>query len=361
LAREAAAKSVVLLKNEKNLLPLMGIRRIALLGPLADATEEMRGAWAAAAPMAGHVTVLEGLRAALPEAEIRHAQGVAISGDDERGIAKAVSLCDGVDAVILCVGEAANMSGEAASRAHPHLPGVQQQLCDQVFAARGKKPVTTILFSGRPLVVPALAEKSAALLAAWFPGTEAGSAIADILAGRRSPGGRTPVSWPRAVGQIPIFFGERNGGRPFNPKDYYTSKYLDEANTPLFPFGHGLTYGRFVYSNLKLSADTLAENGVLEISVELKNGGTRTAEETAFLFVHDKVASVTRPLLELKGFAKIMLEPGARGTVHFSLKGTDLHFLGPNLTPVFEPGEVEILVGPSAEREGLLAAVLQLV
>jgi beta-glucosidase len=360
LAREAAAKSAVLLKNEKNVLPIGRVRRIALIGPLADASAEMRGSWAAAAGPEGHVTMLAGLRAALPDTEIRHAEGVSLKDDDTRGIAKAVSLLDGADLVILCVGEAADMSGEAASRAHPELPLIQQRLCEAVFAKAGRTPVVTVLFSGRPLVVPELAEKSAALLAAWFPGSEAGHGLADLLTGRRSPSGRTPVSWPRAIGQIPIFFGERNGGRPFNAKDHYTSKYLDVENTPLFAFGHGLSYGRFVYSNLKLSGATLVEDGALDISVDLKNGGRSAAEETVFLYVHDKNASVTRPLLELKGFAKIVLEPGARGTVHFSLKGTALRFPGAEMKPAFEPGDVEILVGPSAEREGLLSATIRL-
>jgi beta-glucosidase len=241
------------------------------------------------------------------------------------------------------------------------LPGAQQQLCDAVFAKAGARPVITILFSGRPLIVPALLEKSAALLAAWFPGSEAGHALADLITGKVSPSGRTPVSWPRATGQIPVFFGERNGGRPFNPADHYTSKYLDSENTPLFVFGHGLSYGRFAFSNLRLSANTLAEGGTLTVSVDVVNDGARAAEETVFLFAHDKVASVTRPLLELKGFAKIALEPGVRGSVTLELKGTDLCFPGPDLAPLFEPGDVEILLGPCADRTRLLATTIRLV
>ncbi|HWY60797.1 MAG TPA: glycoside hydrolase family 3 N-terminal domain-containing protein [Rhizomicrobium sp.] len=361
LAREAAAKSVVLLKNENDVLPFSDVRRVAVIGPLAYAAAEMRGAWAAAAPKESCVTVLEGLRAALPEADIQYALGVTIDGEDQGGIAEAAALCDGADAIILCVGEAANMSGEAASRAHPHLPGAQQILCDAVFAKAGGKPVITILFSGRPLVVPALAEQSTALLAAWFPGAEAGNALADLLIGARAPSGRTPVSWPRATGQIPIFFGERKGGRPFIAEEHYTSKYLDTPNTPLFAFGHGLSYGRFSFSNLRLSGTTLTQSGTLTISIDVTNDGARAAEETVFLFVHDKVALVTRPLLELKGFAKIALEPGARGTVTLPLKGADLRFPGLDLKPVFEAGEVEILVGPVAEREREVVGSVRLV
>jgi beta-glucosidase len=366
LARDVAAKSVVLLKNENNVLPLSKPHRIALIGPLADAAAEMRGPWAAAAPMTGCVTVLDGLRAALPDSDIQFASGVTIDGEDavdneNEDIARAAALAAGADAIILCVGEAAAMSGEAASRAHPHLPGRQQQLCDAVFAATGKTPVITILFSGRPLIVPVLAEKSAALLAAWFPGSEAGNAIADILTGKASPSGRSPVSWPRATGQIPLFFGERNGGRPFNPADHYTSKYLDSENTPLFVFGHGLGYGRFAFSNLKLSASTLAENGTLTVSVDVANEGMHAGHETVFLFSHDRVATVTRPLLELQGFGKIALAPGARGTITLTLTGAQLCFLGADGKPLFEPGEVEILAGPAADRARLLSATIRLV
>jgi beta-glucosidase len=229
-----------------------------------------------------------------------------------------------------------------------------------VFAQAGSTPVIAILFSGRPLVVPALAEKSTALLAAWFPGCEAGNALADLLTGKRSPCGKTPVSWPRAIGQIPVFFGERDGGRPFNPDDHYTSKYLDCPNTPLFAFGDGLGYGRMRFSDLRLSTSTLTEKETLTIRVDVRNEGAHAAEETVFLFIHDKVASVTRPLLELKGFAKIALAPDAHGTVTLSLKGADLRFPGPDLKPLFEPGEVEILVGPAANRKRLLAASIHL-
>ena len=202
---------------------------------------------------------------------------------------------------------------EAASRATSGtLPGVQDALCDAVFAC-AKAPVITILFSGRPLTVPKLAGKSAALLAAWFPGSEAGHGLADLLFGKISPSAKTPVSWPGAVGQVPVFYGERNGGRPYNPGDHYTSHYMDVPNAPLFGFGHGLSYGRFVYSGLSLSATTLKESGVLTVSIVVRNEGRHAAEETVFLFIHDKLASLTRPLLELKGFEKILLEPGAEG------------------------------------------------
>ncbi len=359
LAREAAAKSVVLLKNEREVLPLGPVRRLAVIGPLADAAAEMRGPWAAASKPEGQVSLLEGIKATLPGVEMRYASGVTIDGRDASGIAAAVALCDGVDAILLCLGESAAMSGEAASRAHLGLPGVQDALCDAVFT-RAHAPVITILFSGRPLVVPKLARQSAALLAAWFPGSEAGHGLADLLTGKISPSAKTPVSWPGAVGQIPVFYGERNGGRPYNPGDHYTSHYMDVPNAPLFGFGHGLSYGRFVYSDLKLSAAVLKESGALTVSVAVRNEGRHAAEETVLLFIHDGLASVTRPLLELKGFEKIALEPGARGDVRFSLPGAAFRFLGPDLKPLFEAGEVEILAGPAADRARLVSAMVRL-
>jgi beta-glucosidase len=362
LARVAAARSVVLLKNESMVLPLPPGARVAVLGPLADAIAEMRGPWHGAAPAEGHVTVLGGLMSALPEGQVLHAPGVEIEGDNLSGIAQALELCARANAIVLCLGEAANMSGEAASRAHPHLPGRQRHFAEAVFerARNLRKPVIVILFSGRPLIVPWLIERADAVLAAWFPGTEAGNGIADVLTGRVSPAGRTPVTWPRSLGQIPIFYAERPSGRPIQPNQSYTSRYLDSPNEPLFPFGHGLTYGRFALSNLRLSKETLAESESLTVSVDVLNEGSRAAEETVFLFTHDKLASVARPLLELKGFAKIRLEPGQAGTVALPLSGAELRFIGMNLEPVFEPGEMEVLVGPCADRTKLLAAVFHL-
>ena len=254
------------------------------------------------------------------------------------------------------------MSGEASSRANLGLPGKQRLLAEAVFerAQAAHKRVIVILFSGRPLVVPWLVERADAVLAAWFLGSEAGHAIGDIVTGRVSPSGRTPVTWPRAEGQIPIFFGERPSGRPADPKDRYTSKYLDVPNEPLFPFGHGLTYGGFSLANLRVAPLDVEDVDTMRIHVDVRNTGTRAAQETVFLFTHDKIASVARPLLELKGFARVQLQPGETATVNLSLRAEDLRFLGPDLEPTFEPGEVEILVGPCADRSKLLSATIQL-
>jgi len=255
------------------------------------------------------------------------------------------------------------MSGEAASRASPELPGRQRDLAEAVItrAKKAKIPVIAILFSGRPLIVPWLAEQADALIAAWFLGSEAGHAIADVLTGKISPSGRTVISWPRATGQIPIFFGMRPSGRPQDPKDYFTSKYLDVANEPLYPFGHGLTYGKFSYANLKVAPQQAVESDLIEVRVDVTNDGPHAAEETVFLFTRDKVASVARPLLELRGFAKIRLDPGATGTVEMSLDAAELRFLGVDLKPVFDPGRVEVLAGPCADRARLLLAEVELV
>ena len=362
LARAAAARSLVLLKNESNALPLPSGARVALIGPLADAPRDMRGPWAAAGGSDPDVTVLAGLGTALGEGQVLHAPGVDIAGDNLAGVAKALELCAQAHAIVLCLGESEAMSGEAASRAHPHLPGRQRYLAESVFerARALRKPVIVLVFSGRPLIVPWLTERADAVIAAWFPGSEAGNGIADVLTGRVSPSGRTPVTWARNLGQVPLFYAARPTGRPAAPNDHYTSKYLDSPNDPLFPFGHGLTYGRFVLSNLRLSKETLLESETLTVRVDVANEGPRTAEETVFLFTHDKLASVARPVLELKGFGKIKLEPGRSGTVTLPLAGGDLRFLGLDLEPVFEPGEVEILVGPCADRSKLLATTVHL-
>ncbi|VTU25866.1 Periplasmic beta-glucosidase precursor [Variovorax sp. PBL-H6] len=363
LAREVAGKAIVMLKNERDALPLAaGAKTLCVIGPLADASTEMKGPWWGAGEHEPAVSVLAGLRAALPQTDIRHASGVAIEDADDSGIEAATLLCDGADAVVLCLGERAPMSGEAASRATPALPGRQQALAEAV-TARARTlgiPVIAILFSGRPLVVPWLSEHVDALLAAWFLGVEAGHAIADVVTGRLSPGGRTTMSWPRAIGQVPIFFGQRPTGRPMNPADYYTSKYQDVDNTPLYAFGHGLTYGRFQYDELQVEPRRVREQDRLAISVSLRNLGGREAEETVFLFVRHKLSRVTRPLLELKGFAKLRLMPGEAGSVKLALPAAELRHLGPDLQPMFEAGEVEILAGPSAVQTGLLCQSIEL-
>jgi beta-glucosidase len=364
LARDIGARSMVLLTNREDALPLAtGIRRLALIGPLADAPAEMRGPWCSAAEPDMQVSVLAGMRAALPRAEILHANGVDIASADTSRIAAALELCESADAVVLCLGEAATMSGEAASRAHPELPGCQRDLAEAVLQSAGTRaiPVVAVLFSGRPLIVPWLAERASALLAAWFPGCEAGHALADILTGHISPSGRTPITWPRAVGQIPLYFGQRHGGRPAEPVGPFSSGYIDESHAPLFHFGHGLSFGRFAMSNLRVTPESAAPLATVEVRVDIENQGARRAQETVFLFTRRLKSRVAPPTLELHGVGKITLDPGACDTLTLHLPVAELRSLGPDFEPALETGTVEILVGPSADRTSLLVSRLQVV
>ncbi|MGA7383564.1 MAG: glycoside hydrolase family 3 C-terminal domain-containing protein, partial [Methylocella sp.] len=352
LARELARRAIVVLAND-HVLPLSPtLRRIALIGPLADARAEMLGPWAMAASAAGPVTIREGLAAALPEAEIVFAPGVSITGADMSGIAAAREICEDTDIVLMCLGEAANMSGEAASRANPGLPGVQGALAEAIFALG--KPVVALISSGRPLMITAIVEKAKAVVATWFLGAEAGNAIADVLTGKFNPTGRLPVTWPRDVGQVPIFFAARPVGRPADPDDRYTSKYLDMPVEPLFFFGHGLSYSRFALTNLRASNSVFKRSGELTIEVDVLNEGPAAGEATVFLFARDMVATVARPLLELKGVGKAALRPGESGTVCFRLAAEALAFPGSDLKPVFEPGEFLLLAGQSADPRQML-------
>jgi beta-glucosidase len=362
LARRAAAQSLVLLTHRGDVLPLQARGRVALIGPLADAAVEMRGCWALVADERAAVSVLAGLQRALGAAAVTHARGVGISGADMSGIAAALQACEDAQLIVLCLGEAADMSGEAASRANPQLPGCQRELAEAVLsrAAELGTPVVAVLFSGRPLVLPWLFERADAVLAAWFPGSEAGSGIADVLTGQVAPSGRTPISWPRSVGQIPIFYAQRPGGRPYAANNHYTSQYLDIPNEAQFPFGHGLTYARFELSNLQVTPQQCHERDTIEVRIDVRNTGACTARETVFLFAHDPLASVARPVLELKGWRQVQLAAGAQTTVVLALPCRELRFLGADLQPCYEPGKVQLLVGPSAERTGLLCSVVHL-
>ena len=351
VAREAARRAIVLLTNRSGVLPIAEKGgAIAVIGPLADARAEMLGPWAAAGRAEDMVTILEGVREAFPGREIGHARGVEIDGNDMDDIPAALELARAADVVVLCLGEAAHMSGEAASRGRPVLPGRQADLA-QALLDLGK-PVAVTLSSGRPLMAPWLFERADAVLATWFLGSEAGHAIGDVLSGRHHPTGRLPVSWPVDIGQIPIFYAQRRTGRPANPADHYTSKYLDMPVEPMFPFGHGLSYARFAYRELRAQPRTLRPGAEVTVEVEIANESGVAGEETIFLFIRDPVASLARPMLELRDVAKITLGPGAQGTVRFTLRTDDLAFVGPDLAPRLEPGAFEIHVGPSAARGG---------
>ncbi len=357
LAREAARRSIVLLTNRDQLLPLADGRRLAVLGPLADAQREMLGPWSMAGRAEDMVPLLAGLRAGLPASTIGYAKGVEIEADSPSDLAAALDLARAAEIVVLCLGEAANMSGEAASRARPDLPGRQRELAEAVLGLG--KPVVVLLAAGRPLMIPWLLERADAVLATWFLGSEAGHAVADVLTGRWNPSGRLPVSWPVEAGQIPIFYGQRPTGRPADPAQHYSAKYLDLPVEPRFPFGHGLSYTRFALGGLAVGPAELRPGGELSVEVEVRNDGAAPGEETVLLFVRDPVASIARPLLELKGMAKIALGPGERGRVTFRLAAAELAYLGPDLAPRLEPGVIELLVGRSAARQDLLRASIR--
>ncbi len=344
-ARDFSRKSLVLLKNEKSVLPLSKkTPTIAVVGPLADNRRELIGTWSAAGDWKKSVTVLEGIqRAVSPETRVIYAKGCNITGDSLQYIEAAVQAARSADAVVMVVGEAAWMSGEAASRTELGLPGVQHKLAEAIIATG--KPVITVLMCGRPLTLPWLANKTDALLLAWFAGHKAGPAIADVLFGDYNPGGKLPVTFPRNVGQIPIYYSMKNTGRPYASDNKYTSKYLDVSNTPLFPFGYGLSYTRFDYSNLRVSNVTPKMSDTIRISVTLKNTGTYEGEEVVQLYIQDLVGSVTRPVKELKGFRKLMLRPGEETDVTFTLTSADLAFWGLDMTFAAEPGEFKAYIG----------------
>jgi beta-glucosidase len=358
-AREAARRSIVMLTNRSSLLPLKDdISRVAVIGPLADARRAMVGPAAANGLADRAVSFLDGLRQALPTCAVALARGVEIEGGNLSGLPAALDLARSADVVVLCLGESPAMSGEAASRGCLGLPGRQDELARTVLELG--KPVVALLSSGRPLTVPWLFERADAVLATWFLGSEAGHAVADVLIGRWSPSGKLPISWPVGVGQIPICYAQRPTGRPADPALSYTSKYIDLPVEPLFPFGHGLSYTRFAYADLRVRPSEPRPGENLTIDVTVANIGPAEGEETVLLFVRDPVATVTRPLLELKDMAKITLAPGQRGPVQFTLATGDLAFLGSDLSPKLEPGVFEILVGPSALRSTLLRVDVRL-
>ncbi len=359
-ARRIAARSMVLLKNDGHVLPLMpSIGRLAVVGPLADDQRNMMGNWTGDGRAQDVVTVLEGIKAAVaPQTTVVHAKGVALDvkmlrsdvsqadAADRDGIAQALRLAQGADAIVLVVGETGGMSGEAASRTSLDLPGAQLELVRQIVALG--KPVAVVLMNGRPLCVTWLADHAPALLEAWFPGTEAGHAVADVLFGKINPGGKLPVTFPRTVGQVPIYYNHKNTGRPPSDSDRYTSKYLDVPWTPLYPFGHGLSFTTFRLSNLQLGAATIPRTGSLSLSVDVENVGTREGDEVVQLYVQDVVASVTRPVQELKGFQRVTLKRGEQRRVQFTLGAADLGFYDREMKWTVEPGEFRVRISNSS-------------
>ena len=352
-AREFAGKSCVLLKNEKGTLPVReDIKTLAVIGPLADSKADMLGFWSAAGQWEKCVTLLEGINNKVNgTVKILSAKGCNVNDDNTSGINQAVSVARRADFVILALGESKEMSGESASRTDIDLPGVQIELARAVI--RTGKPVAVVLFNGRPLAIQELDEIAPAILDAWFGGTQAGNGIADVLFGDVNPSGKLTMTFPRNVGQIPIFYNTKNTGRPINPEKPYEkfkSNYLDSPNTPLYPFGYGLSYTSFKYSVISLNKTGFQKDDHITASVDITNTGDRDGEEIAQLYVYDLVGDVTRPLKELKGFKKVLIEKGKTVSVTFTLSPSDLSYYHTDMSFSFDPGDFELFIGPNSSE-----------
>ncbi len=366
-ARIIAENSMVLLKNEKQLLPLDPKLSIALIGPLANNQREMIGNWSAAGDWNKSVSVFSGIKSLLGNSsKVFYAKGcnlltdraflASISGDasvdarsDDEMINEAYRTASQADVVVAVLGEPAGLSGEAASRTEIGLPGRQLELLQTLL--KTGKPVVLVLMSGRPLTLEFEAANVPAILEAWLGGTETGNAVAEVLFGKYNPSGKLAMTFPVNVGQIPIYYNHKNTGRPYvgNRNDKYKSRYLDVENAPLFPFGFGLSYTTFSYADLKLDKQKLTSNGTLNVSVTLTNTGKYDGTEVAQLYIRDLVGSITRPVKELKGFQKVFLKSGESRTINFSLTPADLAFYNNNLQLNAEAGDFKIFVGTNSE------------
>lgn len=346
-AREMARQSMVLLKNENQLLPINeSVKTVAVIGPMADNRRDLIGSWSAAGDWAKSVTLLEGLKEKMPNVNFIHVKGAEIEGEDTSGFREAVQAARRADMVILALGEAYWMSGEAASRSVIDLPGVQEELAKEIY--KTGKPIAVVLMNGRPLTINWLDKNVSAILETWYLGTTAGDAIADVLSGDYNPSGKLTITFPRNVGQIPIHYDMRNTGRPFDADNKYTSKYLDVPNEPLYPFGYGLSYTNFDYGPISLSSKTMSLSDTLKVSITVTNTGNFDGEEVIQLYIHDKVASVARPVKELRNFRKINFQKGEKKTIEFFITKEDLSLYRADMSFGTEPGEFTVFVGGSS-------------
>lgn len=366
-AREVAAQTFVLLKNDNRLLPLKKKGRIALVGPLADSKENMNGMWTVAGDYQQSITVLQGFRNAVgSQAEIVYARGSNIVDDPNLDlwssatgkptidpnhspaemIREAVSVVSGCDVVIAVMGESAEMTGESASRTDISLPPNQKELLKTLL--KTGKPVVLVLFTGRPLTLVWEHENIPAILNVWFGGTQAGNAIADVIFGKVNPSGKLPSTFPQHVGQIPIYYNHKNTGRPLPEGKWfqkYRSNYFNVSNDPLYPFGYGLSYTQFTYGDLVPDKTQLSDNDTLTVSIDLTNSGQYDGAEVVQLYIRDMVGSITRPVKELKGFRKVFLSAGDTKTISFTITTEDLKFYNNDLRYDWEPGEFVIMAG----------------
>ena len=350
-ARHMAQKSLVLLKNERATLPLTKqIRKIALIGPLAKAKRDLNGSWAVDTDTTRITSLYEGLRQRAGKGtELLYARGCEVAGDSRAGFDRAVAAAQNADIIVLTVGETWDMSGEAKSRTDIHLPGVQEELF-RALKATGK-PVAVVVFGGRPLIFDTISDQADAILYAWWPGSEGGLALADVLYGDYNPAGKLPSTFPRAVGQIPLSYQQYNTGRPVTrPGDIrYKSAYIDAPNTPRYAFGYGLSYTSFGYSDLKISRPQLTAGEAVQVQFTLTNTGKVAGEEVAQLYLRDPVASIARPLKELKDFRKVSLQPGESKTVIFTLDKDKLAFYNAKLEWAAEPGNFILMIGSASD------------
>ena len=357
-ARRAAGRSMVLLKNDGPVLPLDPAKRTAVIGPLGDSGHDMLGPWWGKGDDADAVSLITGIRAQSPNATFT--PGCTMSNNElydpenecasTAGFAAAVTAAKAADQVVLAVGETREMSGEAESRSMLDLPGEQEQLIKAIKATG--KPFAVVLFNGRPLTLDEIQADSPAILEAWFPGVEAGNAVADVLFGKVNPGGKLPVSFPRNVGQVPIFYNHKPTGRPCDPGSRYNSRHRDIAFcTPLYEFGYGLSYTTFKISGARLSGTTMdAKRGRIKVSARVTNTGTRAGDEVAQLYVNDPVASISQPVRRLRGFQRVTLRPGQTKPVSWTLDRDDVGFYDNRGRFVVENGRINVFVGSTSSQ-----------
>ncbi|WGT26400.1 glycoside hydrolase family 3 N-terminal domain-containing protein [Pseudomonas marginalis] len=351
LAREAAQKSIVLLKNTDALLPLSKhLRNVLVVGSLATDAEATLGPWTLAAHPEDSITVLQGIRRAVaPGTEVVYLPGASPISNETQNLNEVRQAARRAEVVIAVLGEHADQSGEARSRADLGLPGAQEALLRALLDSG--KPMVILLMNGRPLVLSQNVRQAPALLETWFLGSEMGHAVADILFGDVNPSGKLPITFPRSVGQIPLYYAHKNTGRPPSDDERYTSGYIDEHWTPLYPFGFGLSYTSFSYSAPRLSTQRLASTQVLSVAVTVTNTGARPGEEIVQLYLRDDVASVTRPVRQLRGFRKVQLAPGEARELTFTLDQADFALLDSDFSPVIEAGTFTVFVGADSTTE----------
>jgi beta-glucosidase len=357
-ARDAAGKSMVLLKNDKSTLPLDPNKSTAVIGPLGNDQHDMLGPWWGQGQDADAVSLYTGIKAQDPNTTFT--AGCTMSNQDladpdhecadTSGFDAAVAAANAADQVVLALGETREMSGEAESRSSIDLPGQQQALLDRI-AATGK-PLAVVLFNGRPLTLSKVVASSPAILEAWFPGIEAGNAVADVVFGKVNPGGKLPVTFPQSVGQVPIYYNHEPTGRPCDTTSKYNSRYRDLPTcAPLFPFGFGLSYTTFAVSNLKLSSSTMHRNGSITATVDVQNTGGRAGDDVVQLYIHDPVASISQPVRRLRGFQRVTLDAGQTKTVSFRLDASDVGFYDNSGKFVVEPGTIDVYAGDSSTAD----------